>query len=327
MIDLTVEDVEGPEEVSVGDPMAASTSSMQINKEETGARDAQHLPGRTQSNEQSTEEDIVMIENDGAEQQRAVNEFVENSNVIPPDLERDEGGEGVSPALSYLTLDAQQDREDPPSAEVCLPSAAVASQYTRDRSASSSDDSSSENSEDDRDLSELNHGRPLLPRAASVGGIESLATRLLHGTASVDDVMAGASEEHRRRMEGFLAQRSNPGVEADVTRKRNIVSSQDGPRRRGLGSNSQLSAKDRTVVSASRDSSSNSRTLEGQDDDDGYSVIVPKAPLAKGRRLFIPPDGELPITAVYMRGDVQFIDQRTRCVFVKIWVERAGMRL
>lgn len=46
----------------------------------------------------------------------------------------------------------------------------------------------------------------------------------------------------------------------------------------------------------------------------GFTINVPKAPYARGRRLLVPSDRNLPITAVYMRGDLQFIDQTQRCV-------------
>ena len=46
--------------------------------------------------------------------------------------------------------------------------------------------------------------------------------------------------------------------------------------------------------------------------DDNISVTLPKAEHAKSRRLILPPDSRLPITAVYMRGDCQFIHQQTR---------------
>lgn len=47
-------------------------------------------------------------------------------------------------------------------------------------------------------------------------------------------------------------------------------------------------------------------------DDPGICVVIPKAPYAKGRRIAIPPNPKLPIAAVYMRGDAQFIDQKRR---------------
>lgn len=40
------------------------------------------------------------------------------------------------------------------------------------------------------------------------------------------------------------------------------------------------------------------------------TVTLPKSAFAKGRRLIVPADLASPISAIYMRGDVQFIDQR-----------------
>lgn len=187
---------------------------------------------------------------------------------------------------------------------------------------SSSSGSSDESGDDEQDARFCQS-----TEAAASDHFAGLAECLLHSTAGVDEALANASEEERRRMQSFLAEtmattrtKAYPGngtrrTESDLTRIRHHTH-MSGPRHRPSGKAEAAPARRIThVVSRSSGTSNCVRAEAG----DGHTVILPRPPRAKGRRFLIPSDAGLPMAALYMRGDVQFIVQGTRCVTVSLW--------
>lgn len=236
----------------------------------------------------------------------------------------------VSPALSYLTLEEQRSEHgDPSDLEVGADRAegearqGTMSPYSRLCALPSSDQ---ESGEDDR----------YVPRSSRPAGFlvpqDDATERLLHGEiTAVRTFVQGASLDQRQHMRLLSGHASSAGPS-------------DRPlRQEDSDSDSELSTKGQSDVRRYeqnalrhplRTRKGTSKDLSGAavpkpfshraipndrpDDRGSVSVTLPKAEHAKGRRLMVPVGPSLPIAAVYMRGDIQFVHQGTRCVYISV---------
>lgn len=231
----------------------------------------------------------------------------------------------LSPALSYLTLD--DPRVDELAASPGGESRAQSSQHPSDEDVQhevhpraarcavyggNSELAESDSDSDNDNSSEAGVHPFQSARAVSVAGAESLATRVLHGTVAIEDAIAAASEDQRSHLQRAFAQAISSHVEDDEeeeSRADNSSDDDDSEDSAPLGPDKTLSLRGKGMgLNTGVDDNRSTQAFQ----DDGYRVKLPKAREAKGRRLLIPPDETLPIVAVYMRGDVQFIDQRDR---------------
>lgn len=327
MIDLTGEDSHGDEHRAD----SVVLSDMEISDEEQDVRDVQSYSGPIECGLQCDNQELSMtVDNDNEQEPEVVASC--SANTLGVSYEAKERNshdrqEIASPALSYLSLDDQytQDRR----ASEILPAASnslssVASQRKRRWSTSDSDSSSSDDGDaEEEGRNDDTRGSFLRPsRAASVNEDSSLAMRLLNGTTSAENILAEASDDYRRRVLDFMVQ-TMTSPEGRTLNRRDHAATQIGTRQRPSEPKNQRSERDRPhapKLPSSRVNSSGSQSSVAETDE-GHRVVLPRAPLAKGRRLLIPSHPEVPITAVYMRGDVQFIDPASRYVFVDLRVE------
>lgn len=227
----------------------------------------------------------------------------------------------VSPALSYLTLEEHRSEDDDPNdvgVDADLAHGQVRehtlSPYSRFLALHSSDQESGE---------DLPHEDTNFGHAATIEHDEDATERLLHGQiTAVRSFLQDASNKERQYMELLSSHASSAAGPSDRSlraddsdsdsdthtgqqpnwKRHDRNAKRHAARRRKGDSNGHSGAavpKPTTDASPSIDSGS-------------VSVTLPKPDHAKGRRLVVPADPSLPIAAVYMRGDCQFIHQETR---------------
>ncbi|KAJ3551861.1 hypothetical protein NM688_g4467 [Phlebia brevispora] len=219
--------------------------------------------------------------------------------------------EVASPALSYLTVDDARDN----GAEVLPQLAAdhVADNHSRTSSFLDESDSSSDDESLGADSNRDQHDPPAFapPRATSE---EVFAHRLLHGP--IDAVHEYLTHESRSRyVPTSTADRLAP------ERTANALHDNDRPNGRLVTRRNPAGTTDTHAGTAGglirkRVGLDNRQPISAEPADGpdipGVTITVPKTSYAKGRRLLVPSDTTLPITTVYMRGDLEFINQTRR---------------
>lgn len=219
--------------------------------------------------------------------------------------------ENASPALSYLTLEEDPEEHLPGTSsfngdEHESGSASPASHekhvdpeegyHWATASMLSSSDREDE-TDDDGD------GEPQKPGASYVlrHPEEDLAQRLLNGPLEGVRSFVQNTPEAQRKLQ-MLHARNRPVVERRTAL--DSSSTNTNGRRRAR----QVSEERRVVNKARVETVADAISIP----ENTISATVPKALHAKGRRVIVPPDSALPVAAVYMRGDVQFVDQTER---------------
>ena len=143
---------------------------------------------------------------------------------------------------------------------------------------------------------------------------ENLAERLLLGPIdTVDDFLEerGMLDDHLRPILDILPRGSTStscerergaGTGRGTRSMRHALVQQHPPAREAAPARADARSARAPPPDASSSSSGNV----------GVTITLPKTTWAKGRRLLVPSSADLPIAAVYMRGDVQFMNQGRR---------------
>ncbi|KAI0692659.1 hypothetical protein BC835DRAFT_38860 [Cytidiella melzeri] len=233
---------------------------------------------------------------------------------------QNEDGDTVSPALSYLTLDEHPRQDAPPEGDIEEQQVAESSAMQATHPVYASDDT--ESSEDDELDSSDSSAQPAAVASTALSGTDLLVQRLLDGDEA-SDVLKDVPAEQRSRVltflnMGALSQSTNRAAEQNSSESSDDVGSSDSDtdepkdRRRPIRSLPALPAVSRSgrarksgIVTVSQDSHA---------EDDGVRVLLPKPSHAKGRRILVPSDRRIPIAAVYIHGDLQFIDQTNESI-------------
>ncbi|GJE84667.1 hypothetical protein PsYK624_007430 [Phanerochaete sordida] len=188
------------------------------------------------------------------------------------------------------------------------------SPYSRLRALPSSDQDSGEDGP---------HDFPSSRHAAIMASEDDATERLLHGEiTAVRTFLQDASAEQRQHMRHLSGHASSAAGLSDRPLRQEDsdsdsdlrVEQQSNARRheQGMSRHPLRTRKGPTkgLSGAAVPKPTSDRAVPG--DSGGVSVTLPKAEHAKGRRLVVPADPSLPIAAVYMRGDCQFIHQGSR---------------
>ena len=234
------------------------------------------------------------------------------------------GYDPISPALSYLSLqdpDVEGIASQQPSSVAVGRRQPTLSPYSRLLALSSSDAESDLEIEDSE-----HHAGPHLPEPH-----EGLSDAILNGNISgVREYLCNIPSDQRRCL--GVPGTSNPKSQPQSSGNSAVIGASDvdsassdadsdpesvvNP---GEGSRTPFGngGLGRLVTSSpklphSRELALAAKTKKLVADGNAVSIIVPKAEHAKGRRFLVPTDKTLPMAAIYMRGDVQFINQRTR---------------
>ena len=231
---------------------------------------------------------------------------------IPAEESLDMEHHSVSPALSYLTIEGS-------GADVSLPLPKDEPTENDIRAyypySASSDSSDSESHDDDSDPDQQDLPVSHYPTQPSS---EDLAECLLHGPIEiVDDYLAQEvplRDAHRwSAAVGPLA----GSTASHALRDKNDHHTNDPAsiRRHTTTHNLPIGKTARVIKPPeSHNARSTARELSDNSDAHGkFTISVPKTSYAKGRRLLVPSNKTALVTAVYMRGDLQFIDQTKRC--------------
>ena len=236
----------------------------------------------------------------------------EAAPAVPNEVER-----SISPALSYLTLD-----EMAPGTEAYSVAQPVVEPSQRRKWNYESESDENETSDEDSSMDEEHNVHPLPLMREEPSEMDLIVGRLLAGEESrVEKILKDMPLEQRRRvqecMTSTVTSHSRGRANADSSCESDSSDSsssedesEDEPqiinrskkRRHSRNSIPRVSGRE---VSRTRTEATPSSMAE----DDGITVILPKAHRARGRRLIVPQNRRLPIAAVYMRGDVQFIKQ------------------
>jgi hypothetical protein len=209
-------------------------------------------------------------------------------------------------------------------------------------------DATSTSSDDNQSDGSQVRPQPVHEPIAGPSGMELLIQRLVEG-GNADDVLEDASPEQRTRIQAFLTTNPSSGSRSRVANgsdksrdqggvsKESEYESDSGDTEPSADSDSQsryTRTKSRAAAKTTKGSNgtgpppivtrrravqtpqivissseSDSEVDVDQLNGDEMRVVLPKAPAARGRRLLVPRDKHVPIAAVYMRGDVQFIKQ------------------
>lgn len=222
----------------------------------------------------------------------------------------------ASPALSYMTLDPE-DRADPEAIErnddsMNAPEAEEESSSVYDPQEFSVDvqDSADQTSENE-DIDEL-EVRIRAPSLALNNSEEEFNEDRPHGPIS---------RIERPPQHNTPPQRTRGSRPTDVSTRAYTTASRASraspahrvaPVHEKEHPASRLSLRNLPRDKRTRTVSNVDEHVQEPSQNDEWTVVVPKAPWAKGRRLLIPSNSRLPMAAVYMRGDVQFIHQHRR---------------
>ncbi|KAI0092792.1 hypothetical protein BDY19DRAFT_507415 [Irpex rosettiformis] len=238
----------------------------------------------------------------------------------------------ISPALSYITLDdhapgavSTRGTAAQPIAEDLQPQRW--NPYDLEGSEGSDEDSST-----DEDEGRSVHPTPIIREEPSE--MDLIVERLLAGEESrVDKILKDIPLEQRRRVQECL---KSTGPSRSRRRVSNHSSSENESFDTSSSEEESSSSEDEPQVIdrskkrphvRNRVPRANGRKISHQSaqasqslaaEDGGITVVLPKAHRARGRRLLVPQNRNLPIAAIYMRGDVQFIRQNQEGVRYRI---------
>lgn len=166
--------------------------------------------------------------------------------------------------------------------------------------------SSDQESEDEDTPQTTTHVAPPLPQPTPE---EVLANSIFYGpiAALPEDVLAQAEK---------YATASRVAQTSTSTRLNNPVFGGNTSNRRIARPQARVAEDLRNHSTARNRNSETNQARNNHQTPAESTICVPKADFAKGRRVLLPKNKALPMAAVYMRGDAQFIDQRRRYVCI-----------